>query len=224
MKRACVSSCLVATIVALSVPTSHAAGPPAPPATLAVSAVPSGAGIPYTWTDGLSKRPHVEFVLAVGAKSWNEPSNPAGLKGWTHTSNWIALDLKQDARIKLTVTRQQGVVLTDGTSTLSRDRLFPAVSLYAGWDSTSNQDHTFNNAGSFWSTIQFISNEPNAKGRDVVVLKAKLAAGQYTIDIGGNPPSLGDASNYPANGCDSGDATCYVYTGQHGYYAVLEAK
>jgi len=219
------ASVLWVTLAATLVPAARAATVAPPPPTLAVEAVPAGTGIPYKWDVGMSRKQRVELVLYVGAKSWSEPSNPDGLKGWTHTSNWIAIDLKEDAKLKITVTRQQGVVQTDGSGALARELLYPALSLYAGHDSTSDQDHVFNNAGPFWSTVQFLGNEPNIKGRDKIVFKTKkLPAGQYTVDIGGNPPSLGDPANYPDNGCDVTDATCYAYTGQHGYHAVIEAK
>ena len=204
---------------------SQAAKVLAPPPTLAVEPVPPGSGIPYKWDVGLSHKQHVEMVLFVGAKSWNEPSNPDGLKGWTHTSNWIAIDLEEDAKLKITVARQQGVVQSDGSGALTRDHLYPALSLYAGQDRTSDQDHVFNNSGDFWSTVHFMANEPNAKGRDKIVFKTKkLPAGQYTVDIGGNPPSLGDVANYPLDGCAATDPTCYAYTGQQGYHALIEAQ
>lgn len=223
-RRSSSVSLVVIAVLALA-STSRAARVVAPPPTLAVEAVPPGSGIPYKWDVGMSRKQRVELVLFVGAKSWNEPSNPDGLKGWTHTSNWIAIDLEEDAKLKITVTRQQGVVQSDGSGALTRDRLYPALSLYAGHDSASDQDHVFNNAGDFWSTVHFMGNEPNAKGRDKIVFKTKkLPAGQYTVDIGGNPPSLGAVANYPGNGCDAADPTCYVYTGQHGYHAVIETK
>lgn len=184
-------------------------------------------GISYEFTAHLKRKEKVGFVWYVGAKSWSEPSNPDGLKGWTHTSNWVALDLQEPAALKLTVERQQGVVYTDTTGfAVARAELVPAVSFYAGWDETSDpEDHTFNNAGNFWSTIQFLANQPNSKGKSKIVFKTKkLPAGKYSIVIGGNPLPLASLASYPVAGCDSSVRLCYVYTGTHGYRALLEAK
>jgi len=184
-------------------------------------------GISYEFTAHLRRKEKVGFVWYVGAKSWSEPSNPDGLKGWTHTSNWVALDLQEPAKLKVTVERQQGVVYTGATSVeVSRAELVPAMSLYAGWDETSDPEpHTFNNAGNFWSTIQFLANQPNAKGKGKIVFKTKqLPAGKYSLVIGGNPLPLASLASYPVAGCDSSVRLCYVYTGNHGYRALIEAK
>jgi hypothetical protein len=47
---------------------------------------PNG-GIGYEWTIIMTDNDTSEFTRHVGAKSWNEPLNPVGLKGWTHTSD-----------------------------------------------------------------------------------------------------------------------------------------
>jgi hypothetical protein len=165
-------------------------------------------------------------VHAVGAKSWNEPSNPEGLKGWTHTSNWIALDLLEDSVLKVVVVRQQGVVVPAAAGlAAARAALVPAVSLYRGWDDTTAvEDHTFNNVGNFWATIEYVGSAANPKAKPRAVYRVRLPAGRYSINIGGNPRSLGDASAYPANGCDPVDPICNAYTGLHGYRASILAK
>ena len=47
---------------------------------------------------------------SVGARSWNEPANPPDAKGWTHTSDWTALELTEAATLTVTVARQSGVL------------------------------------------------------------------------------------------------------------------
>lgn len=187
---------------------------------------PEPGGLGYEWTVRLHRRQTAELVYAVGAKSWNEPSNPEGLKGWTHTANWIALELEEPAAVKLAVIRQQGVVIPAGsTPAAARAALVPALSLYRGWDSTTAvEEHTFNNLGNFWSTIVYLGSAANAKGKSRVTYRARLPAGRYSIVIGGNPPSLGDLGAYPPGTCDPVDATCYRYTGQHGYRAIIQAR
>lgn len=185
-------------------------------------------GLGYEWTVQLRKKDKASVVWHVGAKSWNEPTNPDGLKGWTHTSNWIAVDLEQPARLQVTVERQQGVVFTNaGVPTVARAELVPALSLYAGWDETTVfEDHTFNNAGNFWSTVEFLGNAPNPRGKSKIVFKSRgtLPAGRYSVVIGGNPPPLASPTSYPTAGCDQLDPLCYAYTGPHGYRALLQAK
>jgi len=187
---------------------------------------PAPAGLSYEWTVFLAKRQKVELVNAVGAKSWNEPSNPDGSKGWTHTSNWIAVELDDPGVLKIAVTYQQGVVnAAAGVAVVTRSALVPAVSLYDGWDETTESEvHTFNNTGNFWSTVQYLGSAPNPKGKESVVYKKKLPAGRYSIVIGGNPPSLGGPSAYPPADCDPLDALCYQYTGLQGYRATLTLR
>jgi hypothetical protein len=187
---------------------------------------PAPAGISYEWTVFLDKKEQAELVNAVGAKSWSEPSNPDGGKGWTHTSNWVALELTEPAKVKITVTRQQGVVnAAAGIAAVTRSALVPAVSVYEGWDETTeNEVHTYNNVGNFWSTVQYLGSAANEKGKSSVVYKVKLPAGRYSIAIGGNPPSLGGPSAYPPNDCDPLDSLCYQYTGLQGYRATIQAK
>jgi len=193
---------------------------------------PAPLGISYEFMLLLGKRQKADIVHFVGAKSWSEPVNPEGLKAWTHTSNWIAFDLLQSARVKIVVQRQQGVVSfngaawppgSDAPAAVTRSDLVPAVSLYEGWDETTEvETHNYNSSGNFWSTIRYVGSAANPKGKPKVVLKARLPAGHYSIAIGGNPPSL---SNYPAEDCDPrGDTTCYRYTGLHGYRATIQAK
>jgi hypothetical protein len=184
------------------------------------------AGISYEWTVVASGRQKAELVYWVGAKSWSEPSQPGGLKGSTYWSNWIALDLTQAATIKITVERQQGVVTTSGTTAAAaRFALVPALSLYRGWDDTSETEGlVYNNVGNFWSTIEYIGSAANPKGRPRVVYRAKLPAGHYSIAIGGNPPPLADLAAYPPNDCDPVDPVCYQYTGVHGYRATIDVR
>lgn len=187
---------------------------------------PDPAGIGYEWTLRMHRRQQAQLVYAVGAKSWSEPSNPEGLKGWTHTSNWIALDLLEDAKVTITVERQQGVVVSDGaTAGVARSALVPALSVYDGWDNTTQfEDHTYNNVGNFWSTVVYRGNAANPKAKPRVKYKAKLPAGRYSIVVGGNPAALGDPSSYPTGTCDPVDPICYAYTGLQGYRIVVQTR
>jgi len=225
-----VGSCIVmaTALVAGSVPATSFAHASLPvTASGAVSfGDPAPAGISYEWTVSLGKKEQVELVGNVGAKSWNQPEQPVGAKGWTHWTNWVALELDEPATVKITVAAQQGVVaLLSGVMTLTRSGLVPALSFYvSGAATTESEVHTFNTVGNFWSTVQYQGSAANEKAKPVVVYKRKLPAGKYSIAIGGNPPSLGGPSAYPASDCDPADSICYRYTGFHGYRATISAK
>jgi hypothetical protein len=221
---------LCAAVIALWLPAvalGHGGGSGGPATGSLSFADPAPLGIGYEWTVQMHRRETMQMVHAVGAKSWQEPSNPDGAKGWTHTSNWVAFELVEPATVKITVERQQGVVVVGetGVASAARDALVPAVSVYRGWDETTETEaHTFNNVGNFWSTIEYLGTASNPKAKSRVLYKAKLPAGRYSIVIGGNPKSLGDPGAYPAGTCDPADAVCYQYTGMQGYRATIQTK
>jgi hypothetical protein len=132
---------------------------------------------------------------SIGAKSWAEPGNPVGSKGWTHTSSWTALDLSGvSGPTLLTVELERG---HDGTS-----QLFPAFSIYQGWELTNSDlignRHTFNNIGNIdWATnLTFLDHVANVgglngtdsgTGLEVVSKQWVLNPGFYSLVYGGNP-------------------------------------
>jgi hypothetical protein len=134
---------------------------------------------------------------AVGAKSWAEPGNPAGAKGWTHTSSWTALDLTGlSGSTLLTVTLERG----DGPLNPTTNNLFPAFSIFSGWETVNSDatNHTWNNAGNIsWATnltyLDHVANigGPNGTdsgtGLDTVFKQYVVAPGLYTLNFGGNP-------------------------------------
>ncbi len=127
----------------------------------------------------------------VGAKSWAEPGNPVGAKGWTHTSNWVALDLSA---------MHEPSVLTIEQARGTTGSLFPAFSLYSGWetDTSDATNHTFNNTGAIsWADdLTYIGHVANAGGPNgtdngtgstSVSGQFVVTPGLYTIALGGNP-------------------------------------
>ncbi len=182
-------------------------------------------GISYEWTVKMRGHDEVELVGHVGAKSWNEPP-PAyepPFTGWTHTSHWVALELTEPAILEIEVERQEGVAFQGPSGMVTaRNMLVPALSVYKNWDNTSCEDHRYNNAGNIdWSTIEYIGNNKNMRGKNVVKYNVKLKKGYYSIAIGGSPKVL---ETYPANDCDASDPVCYAYTGRHGYEASFKTK
>jgi hypothetical protein len=157
----------------------------------------------YEWGVTMSDTDSAIYAGNVGAKSWAEPGNPPGERGWTHTSAWTALDL----------TGLSGPTLL----TLQLDRgatgqLFPAFSLYSGWETVNSDanNHTFNSAGNIsWATnLTYLDHVANAGGPngDIVgtgvtsVSKQwELAPGLYSLVYGGNPgfiPPLGQTGTH----------------------------
>ncbi|MEQ1638846.1 MAG: hypothetical protein ABL903_19475 [Methylococcales bacterium] len=185
-------------------------------------------GIGYEWTVKMEHAGAVataEFVRHVGAKSSYEPSNPAPEVGWQHTSDWVALELKEKTLLTVELTNQRGVqyttIGTDGKAAENTAGIgyFPAFSFYSGWDDTSTEVHTFNPIGNFWSTIKFvdiayIQQAQAIHGNEATRTIKKqfiLPAGQYSVNIGG------------ANAlyCET---TLPCYNGRHGYRAKFIAE
>jgi hypothetical protein len=69
-------------------------------------------GIGYEWGIVMSGTDSAIYQGSVGAKSWNEPTNPPDAKGWTHTSDWTAIELTDAATLTVTLARQSGVPFT----------------------------------------------------------------------------------------------------------------
>jgi hypothetical protein len=189
-----------------------------------INEAPTGndGGISYEWMVKMGGHDKVSFINRVGAKSYNEPLETSSTyappyTGWTHTSNWVALELTQRAKIKIKVERQEGVPMANSTPvTVARNKLVPALSIYSGWDNTSCEDHRYNPSGDIdWTTIKYIGNQPNKHGKDEVEYQIVLDAGNYSIAIGGAPKVLPDYSIL--TNCNPADPICYAYTGNHGY-------
>jgi hypothetical protein len=142
--------------------------------------------------------------------------------GWTHTSNWIALEVTEKTKLKVKVSRIEGVpfVVLDAENKLfskgySRDKLIPGIAIYSGWDNTSCEDHRYNPSGNVeWSTLEWMGNNLNTAQKGFVEYEIKLMPGKYSIAVGGTPKAL---DSYPANNCNPADPVCYAYTGNHGY-------
>jgi hypothetical protein len=160
---------------------------------------PASGGINYTWTvSGMgSADTSGSIIRHVGALSFNDPVNfgDATGTGWTHTSDWIALDLTAPAQLTIQLSQKAGV--PNGTSTAG-SVLAPAFALYSGWHVSGGDDHVFNNSGPFtWAPeLTFVGNasngNPNGTNTTGLSLPAVtntfiLPAGHYSIELGGNP-------------------------------------
>lgn len=183
------------------------------------------AGIGYEWTVSLPHHGSAEITGSVGGKGSFEPTFEAPEFGWMHTTDWVALTLEEDSILEITVTRQEGIYektvdrkdpTIQGYKTAGA-MLYPAVSLYSGWDSTLQEDGSFNPAGTFSgkegsaTTLNFIAVEYSKFGESTITYRAKMAAGQYTVNIGG----------VNALYCSESDE---CYNGKHGYRATFKTS
>lgn len=154
---------------------------------------PSSGGISYEWTVTLGHQNSHDIVGSTDGKGAFEPSLEIPDIGWTLKTDWIALELEEDAILEIQVTRQEGVYELAVNSetgiksyTTSGNMLFPSLSIYQGWDnSTDIEKEHFNPMGNFWSTINFKDAEFSQYGETTIVWRARMAAGLYTINIGG---------------------------------------
>ena len=138
----------------------------------------------------------------VGAWSWDEDNFPATAKGWTHTSKWVKLRLLEPAKFTLVLEGREGVAWPSSSdpSRLAGTDLFPSFSIYRGWDLDAgitfdtngvsiDQDHTFNNRGNIvWAEdVAYLDHFDNSTEHSATRTWV-LAAGDYTINLGGNSP------------------------------------
>lgn len=159
-------------------------------------------GLTYEWGVTMGQSDSASFSGSVGAKSWAEPGNPVGSKGWTHTSDWVALDLSGlSENTILTVTNSRGAT----------GSLFPAFSIHQGWETTVSDatNHTSNNTGNVsWATsltyLDHVQNIGGPNGTDSgsgatsVSKQFVLAPGLYSLMLGGNPSfDLGQTGSHP---------------------------
>lgn len=154
---------------------------------------PAEGGIGYEWTVIMPHHGSHEIVGSTGGKGSFEPSFELPDIGWTHTTDWVALELEEEAILEIEVTRQEGVYemkvdrqTGEQSYTTSGNMLYPAFSIYNGWDDTTESEKgSFNPVGNFWSTIGFKAAQFSEYGETTVIWRSRMPAGKYSINIGG---------------------------------------
>lgn len=154
-------------------------------------------GVTYAWQLALDDAFDVASVPGnVGSKSWADPSNPGlgsfGLNaGWTHTSNWIYLDLAEDSLVRITLAANADVPNTTGG--FYAGDLVPAMSLWTGYDDDGGDDHFFEQGQvPHWidaAGFAFVDHDTTGPGPfagEVATIEIALDAGVYTINAGGH--------------------------------------
>lgn len=150
---------------------------------------PLNGGVGYAWTVSMSGKDNASVEGLVGAWSWDEDSFPETAKGWTHTSNWVALKLNKASKVTIRLFRKLNV--SDGQGGVGGNILFPAFSVYKNWDGDGGDDHTYNNRGNVvWAEdLSYLTHVENGGSATSVDLTLELPAGMYSLAVGGNSPS-----------------------------------
>lgn len=151
---------------------------------------PCNTGIGYEWAVTLGGNDEAELIRHVGAFSWNERNPPVYVdpnQGWTHTSNWVKLDLTQAAQLTLQIDRQADVPNGAG---VAGNNLYPAFTIFKGWQTEGSEDHFYDPRGNTdWADQILFYDYKTSKGLDSSITGTfTLPKGTYSIAIGGDPP------------------------------------
>lgn len=179
------------------------------------------------------------FSSHVGAWSWQDQGiAPGGGEGWTHTSNWIALDVTSATTLTLLMQRDSNVPWFGSGNVggfAAVDNMFPSFTIWSGWDNdvmTSaaalalgydefappDDHHTYNNTGNvIWAEdISYLDHVANSTLTSVSRTLA-LGTGHYTIVFGSDAPS---ASNPPRQGYSATFTTSVPEPGRVSFLAL----
>jgi hypothetical protein len=145
-------------------------------------------GVGYRWTVEMGGTDRAEIEGVVGAWSWDEDTFPTTARGWTHTSNWVALKLNVPSVVTIRLARKENVPNPAGG--LGGNVLYPAFTLYRGWDGDGADNHTYNNRGNVdWAEdLTYLIHHENDGVATSVEITLELEAGEYSIALGGNSP------------------------------------
>jgi hypothetical protein len=168
--------------------------------TVAPGDLPGGSGdggIPYTWQVDLAGAGDSATVVdSVGNKSWADPMNPDLGSfdldgGWTHTSNWIHLELAGPADLTITLAPKDDV--SDGMGGFLAGDLVPALSLWSGADNDGAQDHYYEQGAvphfvddPGFAFLDHDDTGPGPFAGTEAELSGTFTAGVYTIAVGGH--------------------------------------
>ena len=172
---------------------------------------PATGGIGYSYQVSLPANGEGSFSGNVGAWSWeDEGIAPAGGEGWTHTSNWVAVTLEEATVLTVTMARDAAVPFL-GTGNVGGfaavDHMFPSLTLWKNWDndlmpanvatdlsyepSTAHDHHTYANRGNvIWAEDMEYRDHIENSTEGTITRSWVLPAGQYTMALGSNSPSL----------------------------------
>lgn len=130
-------------------------------------------------SDARSKGADPTFALAVGPRAWND--NSTGTTGQGHGSDFGLIRLNGPSNLSVTV----------AADTVLGSTLKPGFSLFSGWDAgTGVRVQAYqNNANNPLGTTGLVfqnSASTTTPGGSATFLFTNLAAGDYTLFVGGN--------------------------------------
>lgn len=193
-----------------------------------VAGDPGGAGgIGYSRILSIGRGDGGTFSDHVGAWSWEDndlfDANAGDAPvGWTHTSQWVAVHVKEHVMVNITMARDANVpwasapVELDGKADTSS--MFPSFTLWRGWDNDDAPEafktradivaawapyggvpadlgdhHTYNNRGDVdWAEDLTYLDHYNNSTAETITRSYTLAPGYYTFVLGSNAASNND--------------------------------
>ena len=177
---------------------------------------PASGGIGYAHVISVGRGDSGSFSNHVGAWSWEDndlfgnPGQSADPVGWTHTSRWAAVHVKDHITLNITMARDAAVPDTNGLADTSS--MFPSFTLWRGWDNDVTplefrtrpdivaawanyggvpadlgDHHTYNNRGNVdWAEdLSYIDHYDNSTAT-TITRSYTLAPGYYTFALGSN--------------------------------------
>jgi hypothetical protein len=129
--------------------------------------------------DAIAKGAANDYALAVGPKGWNKPSLGIPNTGSFHGLDYGLVHLEEAANLTINVTAAVA-------------GLIPAFSFYAGWDSggtwdrLANYTNNISNPAGTEGLTQIGRAFATTGGTTISLDMGTLAAGDYTLIIGGN--------------------------------------
>ena len=158
----------------------------------------SANGVPYAYTIVAGTGDSGSLKDNVGAWSWEDNSlfGPGDAPvGWTHTSKWVGLMLKDTVTFTVTMSRDATVPWVspsnpDVNQLADTSSMYPSLTLWRGWDQDGTQDHTYNNRGNVaWAEdLSYLDHIDNST-QTTITRSWTLPAGQYTFALGSNAPA-----------------------------------
>jgi hypothetical protein len=165
-----------------------------------LAADPVAGGIGYAHIISVGRGDSGSFSNHVGAWSWEDnslfgnPGQGTTPVGWTHTSRWAAVHVRDHITLNITMARDATVPDINGTNGLAdTSSMFPSFTLWRGWDNDGTDSHTYNNRGnvSWAEDLSYIDHCDNSSAT-TITRSYTLAPGYYTFALGSNAASNND--------------------------------
>jgi hypothetical protein len=158
---------------------------------------PAPGGVGYTWVVTAGAGQSGSVANHVGAWSWEDNSlfgnSGQGTEpvGWTHTSNWLGLNVTEPLTFTVTMSRNADVPWPSAPVELNgkadTESMFPSLTLWRGWHNNGADSHTYNNRGAVsWAPgLSYLDHVDNSMS-PTVTRSWTLQPGQYTFALGSN--------------------------------------